>query len=336
MSLNLTDVNLSSINGSFDIDTKGQPFQNVGWLELVNESPYTLYVQAGGTNLKIPAWYDYPIQLQDNSTGIWQPVRAADFPVTVTPKLLNASINNLSTMLLPVLYLTGETPPITTPQPLVRQSYVPNQVNTVGGVANSVQDDTRTTGSDTIEARVSGDSVAALIATNSGFLQLGNNSGRSGELVIYNGSSLQFHVDTSGNLTIASGSSMFANALNALSANDLSLEAPLNQRIALNINGSVMAQADGTGFKLLAGTLSLLKNSISRIAFDGAYTVPSGSGTFFNHSLGVVPTFCIPVVGGLGSGTFTCMYEQSSMTNTQVKLQGNVSFSNVYIITVKF
>lgn len=132
MSQNLKDIDLSTVSGEFTLDTRGTPFQSCGWLEFINASPYTLYVQMGGYNFKCPAWYHMPVQLQVKNGPYWQSINGANFPCKITPSLLGASTTNLSTMLLPVLYMTGETPATTTPQPLAHQTYIPNNVNTVG------------------------------------------------------------------------------------------------------------------------------------------------------------------------------------------------------------
>lgn len=184
MSINLKDVDLSTMSGQFSLDVASTDFSKCSWLELINASPYTLYIQAGGLNFKIPAWYHYPFQLNVKNGPYWQPVKGVNFPVNITPKLFSANSSNLSTMLLPVLYLTGETPAVTTPQPLAHQTYIPNTVSTNLSIATFLQNDSSTLGNKgLIEATVVGDSSSAVSLSVGGVLSLGN-SNRNGIIAL--------------------------------------------------------------------------------------------------------------------------------------------------------
>ena len=129
MSINLPQVDVST-SGAFKLNTLGVQLEQTGWIEFINESPWTLTVQIGGMHFQVPAWYDYPKQVQSNQSGVWQPVGGAQFPVSILPTLLPSPGVALSTTLLITLYMTGEQPAITTPQPLVRQAFIPNTVST--------------------------------------------------------------------------------------------------------------------------------------------------------------------------------------------------------------
>lgn len=128
MSIQLSPV---AITGTpFQIDNKNIPIDRMGWIEFLNESLYTLQLQMGSININIPAWYNYPIQIQKVVNGIWQNTSGALLPIKISPVLLPASSSAQSASLLTTVYNTGETPSITTPQPLVRQTFIPNTVGT--------------------------------------------------------------------------------------------------------------------------------------------------------------------------------------------------------------
>lgn len=161
MSINLDDVDLSQIQTSFQLDVKGKAIQDCAWIEIINESDFTCTVNAGSINVQVLAWEAYPIELQVHTPPVWQSKGAA-FPVTVSPRLLSNAVSQpYSTILTGVLYLTGEVPSSTSPRPLVRQAFIPNQVSTT--VGNSLVLDTNT-----IQSPVSN----ATISLNATFIRL--------------------------------------------------------------------------------------------------------------------------------------------------------------------
>lgn len=206
-----------------------------------------------------------------------------------------------------------------------RMQNVGNVVGTVGGIANSVQDDTRTSGNNTVEATVSGDISSSVIITNDGKLSLGTTL-RPGQITVNDGFGVaQWKVDSSGNQTINSGSHLITNAINSQSSNDLALNVNAGQKVVSTVNGVPISSTNGNGIELLSGTVSFLTGSISRISF---FTAPvSTTPTFFNHGLGVVPTWVCAVVEANISGTFSVQVDYSTMTSTQVKLTATTNFN---------
>lgn len=131
MSIPLEDVDLSQVQTSFELDLQGKTITDCGWLEIINESDFTLRVNAGSVNIQVLAWECHPIKIQEKTGPIWQPIGGISFPVTITPRLLSTNSNQpYSTILTGVLYMTGEQPSSTTPRPLVRQAFIPNSVGT--------------------------------------------------------------------------------------------------------------------------------------------------------------------------------------------------------------
>lgn len=81
----------------------------ITWIELHNESPFACLTNLGGIQVRLPAWYFYPVQMQGTGhTG----------PFTVTPYLQTIPGSGFTTTLHVKVYLLGETPPNTVPQPL--------------------------------------------------------------------------------------------------------------------------------------------------------------------------------------------------------------------------
>lgn len=297
MSTRLANINVANLTGQTIIDTLGVALAQCGWIEFLNESPYTIELQMGGVNVPIPAWYDYPIQLQEKLGGVWQPIGAPAFPPQITPTLLASTNSNLSTTLLTTLYLTGETPPVTTPQPLVRQTYVPNTVNTVGTQAETLVN-TGNPGSpplDVIFVNVNGDSENAVTLTNTASMGLGD--------TLYPGSLL---IGGPGGSLVVDGT----------------IESD---------NGAIVSNGAG---QLTVVREMFTHGSISRMAIDGPFSVTS-TATLFNHTLGVVPDFCFIWLGFASSATCTCTLDSGSMTSTQYKMQSNISLSPVFVLSIK-
>jgi hypothetical protein len=304
MSINLTQV---SITGApFNLDTQYIPLKSIGWIEFLNESAYTLQVQIGGLNITIPAWYDYPLQIQQKSGNIWLPVSAAALPVTVNPTLLAPQLTAPSQMLLSTLYLTGETPAIVTPQPLVRQTYIPNKVTTVGGTATQLQNDGNGAGASTIETTVSGDGASAVTLDNAGNLALGNN-GRAGSIQVKGGGSI------GGNgLLYSTQSSGFALSIQAKSSLD---------------NGAM--STDGAGNLTIAKAL-LTTGSVKRIArFTGS------NDTVITHNWGEKADIVIPYYNGNfgGAPTQALFVENEGINSFEVVGQSGYSWT---VLAIKF
>ena len=93
-----------------------------------------------------------------------------------------------------------------------------------------------------------------------------------------------------------------------------------------------LMSSDGNGH-LSVARINFHQGSLTRIASDAL--VVNNAPAFYNHSLGVVPDFCICQVLGTTPGTYSCIYDNTSMSGTQVKLTGSVNGLNVQLITVK-
>ncbi len=90
------------------------------------------------------------------------------------------------------------------------------------------------------------------------------------------------------------------------------------------------------GLTLTSGTLSLLIGSIARIAQAGPYSVTT-TGTFFNHNLGVIPDFVLPVIDSVIGAAHAAAVDFATMTSTQVKLSSDLAGGlNVRILSFKF
>lgn len=296
MTTRLANIDLSSLTGQTAVDTLNVALAQCGWIEFLNESAYTVELQMGGINIAIPAWYDYPIQVQALSGGIWTPINGAAFPPQITPVLLASTTDTLSTTLLTTLYSTGETPANTTPQPLVRQTFIPNVVNTVPTQADSLVN-TGSSGAspiDVIFVNVNGDSENAVTLTNIGQMGLGDRA--------YPGSLLLG----------GPGASLVV---------DGTIESD---------NGAILSNGSG---ELTVAQLALAIGTLARISsFVASVTT---TPTFFNHGLGAIPDFVVGVPRGTANGTFSVIYDPATMTATQVKLTGSASFAAT-ILCIKF
>lgn len=335
MSVRLADIDLSSVSSQMAINTLNMQLAQCGWIEFLNESPYTVELALGGLNIPIPAWYDYPIQLQQKSGGYWTPIGGINFPPMITPVLLaNNLTSNVSTKLLTTLYLTGETPAVTTPQPLVRQTYIPNTVNNVSGTASAIQNDGNASGTSVVEATPSGASSSSVSLLNQGVLQLGQNvSAESGEITLLDAAGSAFNgIYQGGKATIPGG--ITANLMTAQASNDIGFHVATGQQVVDTINGVNVFTRNSGGAVLLAGTFKFLVGSISRISmFSGSCGTTT---TAFNHGLGVVPDIILIQVLGTVSSVHTVLYDNTTMTTTQVNLTSNFSNNSFVALAIKF
>lgn len=348
MSIQLVPV---TITGSpFQLDNKNIPMERVGWIEFLNESLYTLQLQMGSVNINIPAWYDYPIQIQKVVQGIWQNTTGASLPINISPMLLPASSTAQSSTLLTTIYSIGETPAITTPQPLVRQAFIPNTVNS-NAVSNTLTNESSPPtpvliidiGNTTVQqlikifndgtfiwqVLVSGISHTLMQGkTTPNFLTLG----QVGDVVQIID---QFRVSGSavfaGNIDVTPGNNVILangkfiqwkdtggtirNAIELDGSNNLGLFAASSSVLGRiyfgDKNGNPIAHMDSSGITIEEGAYSFLTGSISRVSiFTGV-----GTGTY-NHGLGATPDFVIPVCTAVGSQTMG----YDSVTSTQVHI----------------
>lgn len=328
MSVRLTNINLATVSGSTEIDTQNIQLSQCGWIEFLNESPYTVELAMGGINVPIPAWYSYPVQLQEKRNGFWQLLSSVSFPATVTPLLIASNLTqNISTLLLTTLYLTGETPSNTTPQPLARQTFVPNVVNNVSGTATNVQDDLRLAGSSTVEATVSGDAASSVTLTNNGALTLGNfTDARFGSITLHCGFG-DVTIDTNGILTLPN--SLNALFINALTNQNLQISAGANHTLIFTINGVNILTVSASGIQLLDATAQALINN-STITIPGSYIHVTCSA----NVTGIIMT------AGTTAGQIVWLYNAGpgnltfANTGSHVRLGSTISVNNGGIATL--
>src|SRR6185312_4763286 len=172
MSAIIQTIDLSTISGIYTLLIPSQyNVNNVGWIDLLNQSPYNFVSQAGGLQVPVPAWDHYPIQIAEKTGPFWQPVSACQFPATITPAILGNPGSSLSTLLTVTIYAVGENPSSTSPRSLNYQNYIPNTVNTAGGdVAISLQNDNKPPLTTIIESTPSDAVASTWHADNSGNL----------------------------------------------------------------------------------------------------------------------------------------------------------------------
>lgn len=187
-----------------------------------------------------------------------------------------------------------------------RMQNIGNVVGTVGGVANSVQDDERIAGSLTIEATSSTGVATQTSITNNGSITLGNVT-NPGQIFI-NGIIANWSVDTNGAMT------------------SRSVIAPGTSGIHLLDNTLIERfRIDSTGATLVAGSLFLLTGSLSYVSiFNGTATT---TPTLFSHGLGAIPDIVIIQRTGTNSAVETFGYDPATMTNLQVKIVSNGTFT---------
>lgn len=332
MSVNLAQVDVSS-SGSFNLNLGQIAFKQIAWIEFLNESPYTLTLNVGGINIQIPAWYDYPLQLQSqrNVPGnkIWTPISGAQEPVSVTPMLIaNNLVTSMSTILLSTLYLLGEIPAITTPQPLFRQGYIPNNVNNVGGLSSGIQNDGNIANTNIIEATVSGDSTSAVTLTNDAVMVLGNST-HKGSLTTAGPASFDNTVEISNSGT--------ESRILELNGADFRFDSPNGTQVArIANNGDFTAGATGGSGNLIGAHLELPHgHKLTAISF---FTGSAGnSGSSVAHNLGVVPDGVIVLEQSTGSDTGTFTYNSSTISSTNVTIyNSNATPRSFFGVAFKF
>jgi hypothetical protein len=310
MSITLPNINLATTPSPFSIvPPSNLQASQIGWMRLLNESAYTLQVNAGGMNIPIPAWSDYPIQISSGNRIF----SGFSLPVWISSQLLGLVNPSYSTTLIVTFYSLGEIPASVVPLSLIRQTFVPNIVNTVGGVASSVQNDTNPTGTNVVEATVSGDIVSSVVLTNNGSLSLGTTV-RPGTISINNGFGADnTNIDTSGNVNIGDGSHLTTNAINTNSSNDLAINIQSGQRLAILVNSVLIAQINASGLSLPLGGLyfnvpsaqALVNGSTISVAANALYITVSNSGNVTGIIMGNGLDGQLAIVDNEGAGTVT-------------------------------
>lgn len=327
MSNTIPNINLAtSVSPITIVPPGGLQASQISWIEFQNISPYDCTLVAGSVNIPIAAWDDFYYQVTDIKHQI---IAGFSLPIMLEFMIIGTLASNISTTLRVTFYSLGETPTNTQSRQLVRQTWTPNTVNTVGGTASSVQNDGNPAGTSVVEATVLGDSASAVSLTNQGHLVLGT---------FANNGTFQL-IGSLGNVTIASTGALTVddiinfNQATAEAGNDFGITVAAGQKIVHSVTGTGhIFDVNASGMQLLIGTLSLLSGSLARVSVFTA-TV-STTPTLFNHGLGAVPDIVLISVNGTGVGTFTCIYDVPSLTSTQVKLTGSANLS-VTCIAIK-
>jgi hypothetical protein len=221
------------------------PYQtgmNWEYITVINESPYMLSLNfAGVGSIDFPAWFKDDIPMSRGYVGSF----------TIIPTLLTTGqLGTPSTIVTVNAWIPGE---LTNPQPvaLSRLTNVGNVINTVGGVASSVQNDNNPSGTSVVEATVQGDSASAVSLVNNGHLLLGTTANDGFLQVITSAGAHKLIFDTAGNLTIDKG--ILANLITALTGNDIGFHVATGQRVVVTVNGVDIFQANDNGISVLPG-----------------------------------------------------------------------------------
>lgn len=171
MSIVQPPIDLSSVGSSFQVTPPSNlQSENIGWIVLLNESPYTLTFFAGGLQLSIPAWDEYPIQVAKRVNGQIIVTSSFSLPITIQSMLLPTNLpTSQSTQLVVSFFAIGEVPPSTVPRNLNRQTWIPNNVNTVGNnVSNILQNDGNAVPTQFIESTPTGAASSTVSLNNDG------------------------------------------------------------------------------------------------------------------------------------------------------------------------
>lgn len=230
------------------------------------------------------------------------------------------------------LYAAGEQLPGTYPVSLIRQTNVGNVINTVGGIASGIQNDTNTAGFEIAEATVQGDNASAVALYNNGHLSLGTfNNPAQLTLVCALGT---ITIDTNGKMTLPD--QLLVNLLTALANNDLGFHVASGQRVVATINGVDTFSVNGNGANLLSGTLALRAGSISKIGHILNKAVLGGK-TSINPGLGIKPDVVLLTIiaGGPITINASAGYDPATLSATNCDIYASNNF-NVDITFIAF
>lgn len=296
MSINLEDIDLSQVQTSVTIDTQNKSIGDCSWIELINESDFTLQVNMGSVNVQVLAWESYPIELQRKNGPVWQPYRGADFPIAVTPRLLSTMVSQpFSTILTGVLYFPGEVPSSTSPRPLIRQAFIPNNVGTTQ-VGSTLINNGNAPLTNVVHLQPSDVTPAGTNPTvsidNSGNVNIkGDNAGALTELLqIIAGASPAVILAAAGVLTTIAG----------------------NLSLAGTINGVSISNNPGSSVFMAGSTVALANDIIDVTTTSAFFKTPNGSFNFQSPS--GTNRWTRQAEGktvGTGNGSFACPFPGS-------------------------
>lgn len=309
MSIMIADINLSTIGSAFQITPPSNLQANqIDWISFLNESQYSLTLVAGGVNIPIPAWDEYPLQVSRSKQII---LSGFSFPINMSSKIFGVLDSNLSTTLRTTFYTTGEVPSSTSPRSLVRQTWTPNKVNTVGGTANSIQNDGNIAGTQIIESTVSGDGSSSAILTNDAKLTLGTLT-RAGSITLTGIATISDHI--------------VCDIIEPFTGDHLNLKSQ-------NGNTQVLIGDTQVAFN---EQVAFTAGSITAISAFGPYTL-NIAPALQNHNLGSVPDLILMVVVNGGGGTLGVVgYNDTTMTTTQASMFSSINGTFARGLAIKF
>lgn len=288
-----------------------------------NDSPYNMGISFGrDTGIQQADYYTSPHSVLYGIGPLGNAQRSVGgakwngtvYIYTQTP--LGGGPSNLSSVpasqITVIGYPTGYNPTGTTS--LNRWNNIGNPVSTVGGIATSVQNDGNPPGTSVLESTPLGspNTMASISADGTGFMA--------------NPWHFTNSVTVDGQIT--------ANQINAEAGNDFGVTVPAGQKIVNSVIGTgPVWDIKSTGPVLLAGSLSFLVGSISRVSmFSGTATTVV---TAFNHNLGVAPDMILLTLTGTNTSLSMVKYDPASLTSTQVNVISDSSRSFVGL-AIKF
>ncbi len=141
-------------------------------------------------------------------------------------------------------------------------------------------------------------------------------------------------VDGSNFVVIAQASAGRISFRNSTNTELVYIDGSGNYKTTGNVGGG--GGIDLSASTLTTGLFKLLTGSVTRIQAAGPYSVTT-TGTFFNHNLGVIPDFVIPVIDSVIGAAHAAAVDYATMTSTQVKLSSDLAGGlNVRILSFKF
>jgi hypothetical protein len=108
------NINLA-LNTITTVPTGQLPADQISWIEFINHSPFLCQLVLQGFVLFIPAWYYYPVQMQ-NENG--SPYSNYSFPITIHPIQQTIPGSGFTATFSTIVYGKGEAPPLRIPQTL--------------------------------------------------------------------------------------------------------------------------------------------------------------------------------------------------------------------------
>jgi hypothetical protein len=278
-----------------------------GKIDIWNESSFGLmFTFQSGATVYIPAWVGMPFCGTFGNVNVtWQ---------QHTQLVSNGS--PLSQVNIIAYDSNEKGQGLVHPVSLQRQTNIGN-ASTVLTAASSIQNDGNVAGTTVIEATIGADLSSAVLLTNDAQFQIGNAT-RPGAILMPGVNNI-LGITVAGDTISATGTDLF-------------LKARAGKVVQEDISGHHITEVSSGGLALLAGTLSFLLGSVSRISL---FTATVNAPAFVNHGLGVVPDIILFNNSTLHATVLVATYEFSSMTNTQVKMQANGSV-DITALAIKF